>query len=43
MKLTAEIVNQPFAVQNLTYSSSSSGTITVTVGPGRISWAESQA
>tara|TARA_Y100000591_G_C21844319_1_gene707716 strand:- start:1609 stop:2304 length:696 start_codon:yes stop_codon:yes gene_type:complete len=39
---TAELANQPFAVQNLTYSSSSSGTITVTVGVGRIEWADLQ-
>jgi hypothetical protein len=40
--LTAEIINQPFAVQNLTYSASSSGTITVTVGVGRIEWSDLQ-
>ena len=39
---TAEMANQPFAVQNLTYSSASSGTITVTVGPGRIEWQDLQ-
>jgi len=40
--LTAEIVNQPFAVQNLTYASASSGTITITVGVGRIEWSDLQ-
>lgn len=40
--LTAEIINQPFAVQNLTYSASSSGTITITVGVGRIEWQDLQ-
>ena len=39
---TAEMANQPFAVQNLTYSSASSGTITVTVGVGRIEWSDLQ-
>ena len=40
--LTAEIINQPFAVQNLTYDAASSGTITVTVGVGRIEWQDLQ-
>jgi len=39
---TAELANQPFAVQNLTYSSASSGTITVTVGVGRVEWQDLQ-
>ena len=40
--LTAELLNQPFAVQNLAYTSASSGTITVTVGVGRIEWQDLQ-
>jgi len=39
---TAELANQPFAVQNLTYDAASSGTITVTVGVGRIEWSDLQ-
>ena len=39
---TAEMANQPFAVQNLTYDAASSGTITVTVGVGRIEWSDLQ-
>ena len=39
---TAELANQPFAVQNLTYDAASSGTITVTVGVGRIEWQDLQ-
>jgi hypothetical protein len=39
---TAELANQPFAVQNLTYDAASSGTVTVTVGVGRIEWSDLQ-
>lgn len=39
---TAEMANQPFAVQNLQYDVSASGTYTITVGVGRIEWSDLQ-